>query len=170
MVQARRSVRNYSPDPVSLSVIEEAVSLAQQSPSVCNRQGARVWWVLRREKIDEILTLQNGNRGFGHLAQALLIVTCELSVFEGSNERNQVFIDGGLFAMSLLYSLSHNGLGACPLNWCVDSNRDKDLHKLTNIPDAHQVVMLISVGHVPEEFSVAVSQRHDLKYILCPVK
>ena len=170
LVGARRSVRHYSSEPVSLSILEEAVKLAQQSPSVCNRQGAKVWWVLRREKIDEILALQNGNRGFGHLAKVLLIVTCDLGVFEGAKERNQVFIDGGLFAMSLLYSLSYKGLGACPLNWCVDVDRDKELHKITNIPRDHRVIMLVSVGHVPNEFSVAVSQRHELKHILCPIK
>lgn len=170
LVTARRSVRHYSDEPVALSVIEEAARLAQQSPSVCNRQGAKVWWVLQRSKIDEILLLQNGNRGFGHLAQALLIVTCDLSIFEGSKERNQAFIDGGLFAMSMLYGLTYKGLGACPLNWCADSARDKNLHRLTNIPDSNQVIMLISVGHLPDKFSVAVSQRHELKDVLCPIE
>lgn len=170
LVTARRSIRHYSTEPVDLSVIEEAVRLAQQSPSVCNRQGAKVWWVLERKKVDEILALQNGNRGFGHLAQALLIVTCDLSIFEGSKERNQAFIDGGLFAMSLLYGLTYKGLGACPLNWCVDATRDKELHRVTNIPKSNQVIMLISVGHLPDKFSVAVSQRHELKDVLCPIK
>ena len=73
LVGARRSVRHYSSEPVSLSILEEAVKLAQQSPSVCNRQGAKVWWVLRREKIDQIL-LQTGIE-VGHLAKVLLIVT-----------------------------------------------------------------------------------------------
>ena len=170
LVTARRSIRHYSTEPVSLSVIEEAVRLSQQSPSVCNRQGAKVWWVLESKKVDEILALQNGNRGFGHLAQALLIVTCDLSIFEGSKERNQAFIDGGLFAMSLLYGLTYKGLGACPLNWCVDAVRDKELHRVTNIPKSNQTIMLISVGHLPDKFAVAVSQRHELKDVLCPIE
>jgi nitroreductase len=170
LVSARRSVRHYSDKPILISEIEQAVRLAQQSPSVCNRQGSKVWWVADRKKIDEMLFLQNGNRGFGHLAQVLLTVTCDLSIFEGTKERNQAWIDGGLFSMSLLYALTYQGLGACPLNWCVDAGKDKEYRRVTRIPESYQVIMLIAVGHLPEKFNVAASQRHELKDVLCPIE
>ena len=40
---SRRSVRRFNGEPVSDELIEAAVRIAQQAPSVCNRQSARVY-------------------------------------------------------------------------------------------------------------------------------
>src|SRR3546814_11683998 len=64
--RTRASVRDYSSAPVPSAVIEEAVELALHSPSVCNRQASYVYCLQSREIIDRALSLQNGNRGFGH--------------------------------------------------------------------------------------------------------
>lgn len=170
LVYARRSVRNFTNEPVSIELIEEAVRIAQLSPSVCNRQCGRVFFTVERSKIDAILELQNGNRGFGHLATGLLIITSDLSVFEGGGERNQPWIDGGLFSMSLLYAFTFLGVGACPLNWCVDSPPDTKLRKMLDIPDHQAVIMMIAIGHYPEEFLIAASCRNNTAEVLCHLK
>jgi nitroreductase len=166
LVRARKSIRNYSNQEVAEDTLVQAVALAQNSPSVCNRQTSNVFWTTRRSTIDEMLVLQNGNRGFGNLAQALLIVPGELSVFEGGGERSQVRIDAGMFSMSLLYALSYLGLGACALNWSVKPERDRALRKLAAIPDHQEVIMMIAVGHLKEDFSVAISQRHETEEVM----
>lgn len=166
LVKARRSIRNFASTPITEDVIAQAIELAQQSPSVCNRQSCKVHWTTERDKIDALLTLQNGNRGFGHLAQGLFIVTSDLSIFVGLEERNQAWIDGGLFSMSLLYALSYLGLGACPLNWCVTSDCDTNLRESIGIPDAERVIMMIAFGHLPETFDVAVSMRDPITSVL----
>ena len=170
LIKARRSIRNYTNREVEDYYIKEAVRLAQFSPSVCNRQCGRVFWTKDRDRIKKVLELQNGNRGFGHLAGALLIVTSDLNVFEGISERNQSYIDGGLFSMSILYALSYLGLGACPLNWCVDNHKDRVLRKLIALPDSHIVVMMISVGHLPDSFMIAASQKNELSKVLCYIE
>lgn len=162
LLESRRSVRSFAATPVTEDVIGEAVAMAQQSPSVCNRQSCKVHWTTERRTIDALLALQNGNRGFGHLAQGLFIVTSDLSVFHGLEERNQAWVDGGLFSMSLLYALSHLGLGACPLNWCVTPERDAALRAQASIPDTERVIMMIAFGHLPESFDVAVSMRNPV--------
>ena len=170
LVTVRRSVRSYEGRPVDLSIIEAAVADAQQSPSVCNRQSSRAYYYYGDQKIKSILALQNGNRGFGHLAAGLFVIVSDLSVFSGLNERNQAWIDSGLFAMSLLYSLTYRGLGACPLNWCVTTETDRSLRKLLGIPSQFSVVMLISVGHLPNKFDLAVSSRRDVSDVLFCIK
>jgi nitroreductase len=162
----RYSIRNYSERDVDTKLLEDAIKIAQKSPSVCNRQGSKVYIVSDKDLISKTLKFQNGNRGFGHLANKLLIVTSDLRVFEGVHERNQSFIDGGLFAMSLLYGLHYNGLGACPLNWCTDYHRDQKLKKSIGINDYENIIMMISVGHLQDEFKVAVSPRKDLEDII----
>ena len=51
-----------------------------------------------KNQIAKILEVQGGNRGFGHLANRLIIITSEVGVFTGVAERNQVYIDGGMYA------------------------------------------------------------------------
>jgi nitroreductase len=170
LVSIRRSVRNYDNRKIDISLIAMAVSLAQQSPSVCNRQSTRVFYYQNRNMIDSILALQNGNRGFGDLANGLFIVASDMSVFSGAGERTQAWVDSGLFVMTLLYSLSYLGLGACPLNWCVNYEADKSLRRLTGMADHLVIIMLISVGHLPSEFDLAVSQRRKIDDVLACIK
>lgn len=166
LVKARRSIRNFSTEPVDEGLIEEAVRLAQFSPSACNRQGTYVFYTLDHYSIDKILELQNGNRGFGHLAKTLIIVTADRSVSQGVGERKQAILDSGIFAMSLLYGLSYVGLGSCPLNWSVTPEADASLRKLVNIPETHEVSMLIAAGHLPEKVAIANSARNKTHRIL----
>ena len=100
-----------------MSVIRVINEDAQLSPSVCNRQSPRVYYSSTR-KIKAI-PLQNGNRGFGHLAAGLFVVMGDLSVFEGVNERNQVLGRLRLICNDLTIFLELPKIGACPLNWCV---------------------------------------------------
>lgn len=155
----RHSVRDYESRPVEIKLIKSAIEIAQRAPSVCNRQASRVYIISDMNIAKNILSLQNGNRGFGHMADKMLIVTSDLQAFEGAAERNQSFIDGGIFAMSLLQSLHYCRLGACALNWSVSSSQDKRLRKVVRIKDSENIIMLIMVGHLPESFKVTVSSR-----------
>lgn len=157
--KGRHSVRNYDRRPVSVELIRNAIRIAQNAPSVCNRQSSRVYIISDMNVAKNILSLQNGNRGFGHIADKILIVTSDLQVFEGATERNQAFIDGGIFAMSLLYALHYYGLGACALNWSVSSLQDRRLRKAVRVKDSENIIMMVAVGHLPDNFKVAVSNR-----------
>ncbi len=163
--KSRHSFRDYSADDIRESDILESIELAQSSPSVCNRQSARVYYSTCPDTVSLALSHQNGNKGFGHLAKGLLIVTSDLQSFKGAHERNQALIDAGLFSMSLLYGLHYKKLAACPLNWCVAKDKDKLMRKDLRIPDSEVVAMMISVGHFPDKFKVAKSNRFDVSEI-----
>jgi nitroreductase len=96
-------------------------------------------------------------------------VTSDLKCFTGVTERNEAYVDGGMFAMSLLYALHHQGVGACPLNWMVPSSVDAKLRRVLPIPQNEKVIMVISVGHMPDKLRVAKSVRrpteHFVKFI-----
>ncbi len=164
--RSRRSIRQFAPDPVELDVIKKAISIAQSTPSVCNRQTWRTHVFLDKEQIKEILKYQNGNRGFGEDAAAILIVTASLPYFIGVGERNQAFIDGGMYAMTLVYALHSLGLGTCCLNLSVSPSVDTRLHEVAKIPCDEVLIMMIAVGHLPEEFVVASSPRRPLSDVV----
>jgi nitroreductase len=164
--RSRHSIRNYTDQPVAQDDICRAILLAVRSPSVCNRQSARAYVVQGKEDCQAVLALQNGNRGFGHTLQTILIITSDLQCFASVEERNQCWIDGGLFSMSLIYALHSQGLGTCCLNWCATTENDRRLHLLANIPESEAIIMMVAVGHIAENINVARSARRPIQQIM----
>lgn len=112
---SRHSVRNFS-GTVSVEQIRASVALANNAPSACNRQYTRVHCVSDRALIRKCLALQNGNRGFGHLADKLLVLTADLRAVWGA-ERNDIFTNAGIYLMNLCYALHRNRVAHCMLNF-----------------------------------------------------
>lgn len=158
---SRYSVRDFTEESVDVDLLKKAVRVAQKTPSVCNRQTSRVYILTDKADIERHLLLQTGNRGFGHKINKLLIVASNLNFFEGPKERNQAFVDGGMFAMSLLYALHNLQIGAITLNWAYDKNQDCAAHELGVVPSNEKIILFIGVGHVPERFKVAASNRRE---------
>ena len=164
--ESRHSVRDFADQEVDLELIEKAVRMAQKTPSVCNRQSSRVYLYTSREDCRRVLACQNGNRGFGEQVNKVIVVASNVEQFGSIGERNQCWIDGGMFAMSLVYALHSLSLGTCCLNWNVEVPADRKLRKVGRIPDSEAIIMLIAVGHLPETFKVATSARKQLREIL----
>lgn len=161
--KSRHSVRQFSERPVEPDSIRRAIEIASRTPSVCNRQSCRVHVLTDGEHIARALRHQNGNRGFGHQVKALLIVTSDLSAFSHPGERYQCWIDGGMFAMSLVFGLHSEGLATCCLNWSIDASSDAGLRRSVALPNSENIIMMIACGHFPEKLHVARSPRvaHD---------
>lgn len=162
----RRSVRDFRSGPVPAEVLANAVSVAKLSPSACNRQPCRVHAFADREEIDALLMFQNGNRGFGHTAPLLLVLTAEANGFFDASERYQPYVDGGLFAMSLIYALQAQGLSSCCLNWCVEPATDYQAHIRANIRESEIIVMYIAVGYAQPNAVVPRSPRRSNANVL----
>lgn len=153
---SRHSMRNFGEAPVPMEAMREAADIARKTPSVCNRQGTAAYCF---ENAGDALQYQPGNRGFGHLASRALVVTADLRAFAGVGERYQAWIDGGLYAMSLMYALHSLGYGSCPLAWAADPATDKKARAALGIPDCEVIIMMIAVGSLPEEFNAAQAWR-----------
>jgi nitroreductase len=166
LAASRHSFRTFSADPVEEEDIERAVEISIRTPSSCNRQPWKVHYFSGKSKCAQMLKYQNGNRGFGHAIGTLLVVTCDLRCFENYTERNQPYIDGGMFVMSLLYALQSQGLATCCLNMCTDTDTDKRLRKVKYFQEEEIFIAMIGVGHFPDSFKVAQSTRKPLRNIL----
>lgn len=162
IASARRSVRNFRPEVVAVEELRAAVRTAQSTPSVCNRQAWRVHCYRGDDECTPVLRVQSGNRGFTECIKNLLVVTCDLSAFMSAGERNQGFVDGGMFAMSLCYALQARGLGSCCLNLALEPGGDREFHRVAGIQDRELLIMVIAVGYLPETLLVARSTRADV--------
>jgi len=163
--RSRYSVRNFTSQEIPLPVLYDCIELAQKSPSFCNRQPNRVHIVKSPGKKKQILEIQNGNRGFGHLAETLIVITSVISTTKDIHERNENHLNGGLFIMTLLNALHFNSIGACSLNWSVSNDKDLKLREILDIPENEVALMIIACGYVPDNFSIASSPRKSAKEI-----
>jgi len=160
---SRYSIRQFSDLPVTEELLLGAVEMARKTPSVCNRQCGRANLTTDPLVVARALSYQNGNSGYGDRAKALFVISAEMSAFEKVDERNQGWIDGGLYAMSLVYALHAMGLGTCMLNWSVGSKRDREFRQAFDISDSENIIMMIAVGHIPAHLKVAQSPRRPVE-------
>ena len=164
--KSRYSIRDFSAEPVAPDLIESAARMALKTPSVCNRQPWKVHAYFDRERKQRILACQSGNRGFGDVASVILVVTAPASAFFGVGERNEPYIDGGMFSMSLVYALHSLGLASCCLNLCATDQHAAELRRAAEIADDEILIMMIAVGNMPEHFAAAQSHRKPLDEVL----
>tara|TARA_B110000211_G_scaffold217383_1_gene261207 strand:+ start:710 stop:1702 length:993 start_codon:yes stop_codon:yes gene_type:complete len=145
----RSSIRNFSKKNITKKQINNAVKYAQTSPSVCNRQTSRVH-VFEGDIINDILDNQLGNQGWANNANKLIVITSDLNFFGGVFERNQAFIDGGLFSMQFVMGLHCQKIATCCKMYIRTPKIDKDFYKITNINTKEVPIMLILIGHYSE--------------------
>jgi len=157
-IKTRSSVRNYATDEVLDEEVHKAIELARFTPSVCNRQSWKVHYYKDELIKKELLKLQNGNNGFSESINKLIIVTTDTKKFT-KLEGNQVFIDGGMFAMSLVLALHAQGIASCCLNTCLPYVDEKKIKKLGTIPNSERLIMMIGIGKYKEAFEVAISKK-----------
>lgn len=162
---SRKSIRNFTGELVPTDSIKNAVQIAINTPSSCNRQSSKVYLVEDKIKIDSILTIQGGMNGFTDNINQLLIVTVDRNYFFSIGERNQFYIDGGMFLMNLLYGLHFNKIACCPANWGKVKQDEDLLDNVIKIPESEKIICLVPIGIAESEFRVTLSKRRDLKEV-----
>jgi len=166
---SRASVRSFTGEKISYELISKVIELAKTAPSVCNRQPIKVYYVDNKEKVERILRLQNGLTGYSNEISQLLILVADRNYFYSIGERNQLYIDGGIFLMNLLYALHYYEIGACPAHWAFNYKYDQKLQKQISLRDSEKVICLIPIGVPKEVFRTTLSLRRNNEEILLMV-
>lgn len=146
----RHSVRNFSDEEVTEEQILNAVKFAQTAPSVCNRQTGRVH-VFSKDSFGPIIKAQLGDQGWVNNANKLFIITTDLNFFGGTYERNQAFIEGGLFSMQFVMGLHAQRIASCCKMYLRSPATDREVYKASKISPNETLIMLILAGHYESE-------------------
>ena len=158
----RRSVRWYLPKNVPRECIDQAILVATQSPSSCNRQPFEFRVFDEPDLVKKISSLPLGARDFYHNFPAVIVVIGKLRAYFSERERHVIYIDAGLASMSLLYALETLGLSSCTLNWPDIEESEKEMSALLNLDLDERVILLISVGYPDPDAMVPYSQKKEL--------
>lgn len=167
--RSRHSVRAYSDKNIEAEIVRAVVDLARTTPTACNRQPNKTYVVGDRNMIRRIVTLQGGGRGFAENANKMFIVTSAVDSF-GFTEPMEAYKAGGMYVMNLLYALHAYQIGACPLMWSGEKERDIQLRKMLGVSDNEEIIMIIAAGYPMNEFTYVTSVRNPLDESLVFVK
>lgn len=159
LLNSRHSVRYFSTEIVKKEIIENALKLAQKTPSACNRQGWHTHVFQGQDSID-LIKWQGGSRGFENEIRTSILVTANLKAFL-YYEIHQAYVDGGLYAMNLINALHSLGLGTIPLSCGFTHYKLKHLADY-GIPENEVPIVIIGVGNLMDEFNIAISKRKDI--------
>ncbi|QQS55447.1 MAG: nitroreductase family protein [Candidatus Competibacteraceae bacterium] len=167
-LESRFSCRVYESGVISEETIDNVVTIAQQTPSQCNRQSVRLHCFQEKSKIEELLLLQGGAAGFYEGVYNLFIVTSEATAWGGFGQRNQGYVDGGLFSMGLLLACHAHNIGTCALNLAVGNSHENKIKKIANIHPRERLIMMIAFGYYPVEgrLKAAMSPRLSVQQVL----
>lgn len=163
---SRYSVREFSDRPVCKNKLKSAISLSLKTPSACNRQPWHVYHISDKKQIQEALVHQSGNKGFSDKIHDLLVICSDIRAFNPGSERYQHWIDGGMYSMSLVYTLHSMGIASCCLNWSHQGKSDlafrKEFHEIS---PSHTIIMMLAIGEPQESNKLCVSPRRPIEEI-----
>ena len=162
---SRHSSRHFE-GAVSLDNIKEALKLAQNAPSACNKQPIITYIVQDKNILTKILDFQKGNRGFGDSIDKIIVVMTRYSGCTRYSDRFYPFIDAGIYCMNVLYALHFKKLGAIPLIWLSDLKRDNYLRTLIGANNDEVPCLIIGVGDVAGRIICPKSPRRALNETL----
>lgn len=158
--QSRFSIRDFGNTPINKEGIKKALELCKRTPSACNRQSQRIHIYLDKEKIQKICKLQLGCNGFFQDMQGAILICGDMEYYN-FQELNQVFVDGGLYAMNLMYALHFYDIANIPLTMAHKESYRNQIKKEMGIPENEVPILLIGVGSYKESWKVAQSLRKD---------
>lgn len=156
--KSRHSIRYFDNQGIDIAdAVKKALELAQCTPSACNRQPQNVY-IFHGEAKNQLLQYQRGSNAFLPEIDTLLLVTGCQSRY--CFDIHQSYIDGGLYAMNLLYCLHYYGLGTIPLSaGMIMPAERREMARRWKIPMNEVLILMIAVGGMPEEFRSNLSLR-----------
>ncbi|MCY4780803.1 nitroreductase family protein [Sphingobacterium sp. UT-1RO-CII-1] len=158
---SRKSIRDFTGEKIEEDILRKVIQLANTAPSVCNRQASNVYLVEEKKKIDSLLEIQGGFVGYTEHVEQLLILTNNREYYYTIGERNQFYIDGGIYLMNLLYALHFYKVANCPANWGKEAKDDKAVSQIVAIPESEKIICMIPIGICKDEFRTTLSLRRD---------
>lgn len=163
---SRKSIRSFSKELIKMDTIKSVVNIARNAPSVCNRQPTKVHFIQKKQIIDEILDIQDGLSGFRENINQIIVLTSDRNYFFSVGERNQLYIDGGIFLMNLLYSLHYHKIASCCANWGKEYQDDLKAEKILGLKPSEKIICVIALGYIEDNVKYTLSKRRTVDEVL----
>ena len=108
---------------------------------------------------------QNGSKGFAKNINKLVAVCSDRQSFAFPREQQQVYVDGALYSMSLIYALHSLGVATCPLSAALSTKQLKKAREILQLPAEEELIIYIAIGNYKDKFKVTKSE--DIETNMC---
>lgn len=163
LVRQRTSTRWFQDRSVPRDELDAALSLAVQSPSACNRQSYEFRIYDDPNLLDKIYDLPLGLDTFKENIPCMVILVGKQRAYFRGSEKNVVFIDASLAAMTFQYALETRGLASCTINWPANTKAHERISNMLGLADDEIVITTMAVGYPDSEGLVPYSEKKDIK-------
>ena len=154
---SRHSMRAYSDEVVTKEEILEAVRMAKQCPSACNRQPWKFRYSLE-PGICRAIMKAVPPQPFLEAIPYFGVVTVDKTLF-GENETNQWYVNGGIFLGYLSLAFHSLGIGSCCFQYEMFSKTELGLRNTLGIPEDEVIIAVLGYGKYPEEAKCILAER-----------
>ncbi len=159
LAMQRTSTRWFEQREVPRDLLKNSMETALQSPSACNRQSFEFRFYDDKELIEEITELPIGVSGYRDNIPCLAVVVGKHRAYFNARDRNVVYIDASLTAMSFQYALETQGLASCCINWPVIHRLEVEMAETIGLDDDEEVIMLMAIGYPDPDEKVPFSAK-----------
>lgn len=166
LTQQRRSIRYYQTEKVPRNLVENAIEVALQSPSACNRQPFNFRIIDDPHLVRAAAQLPNGSSTFSEGIPMMIFVIGDLSNYFDERDKHLIYIDSSLATMSFVLGLEAQGLSSCIINWSDIPLNNNKLKDFLNLEDWEQCIMCISVGFALPECGIPSSIKKDVNTVI----
>lgn len=156
--ETRHSIRDFEKTEVDKEKLEKALQLAKRAPSACNRQGVRTY-IITKNNFDLLKDWLAGIGGFSEAVDKYILITGKISSYR-AEENYQYIVSSSIYAAYLSLTLHLYGIGACIIQRpVVFSKKWEDLRNKLEIQGDEQIICLLGIGNLKEEYKVPISHR-----------
>ncbi|HOF04378.1 MAG TPA: nitroreductase family protein [Syntrophales bacterium] len=144
VILSRKSVRNYTGEPVKEEDIEKIVMAGMAAPSAVNMQPWSFVVVTERKILDELAAGLPYAKMLGGAGAAIIVCTEPEKAYERS--RDMAIIDASLAGENILLAIEALGLGGVWTAAYPYADRMKHVKKVLNIPEEVIPLNVIPIG------------------------
>jgi len=161
-LSSRHSIRNFDKRSLNDTDIEQAISATTKTPTACNRQMVKIYYVYNKLKRQQVLQYAHGLTGFDNDTVNMFIITYDMSSLCNAGEVCQGYFNAGLVTMNFVNALHSKGIGSCLLEFGNNTKEERRLKNLLNIPQCERVAVILATGYYPNKAIVPVSARKPI--------
>lgn len=158
IINSRRSIRNFSQQPVAKELIKKIIDAAIKAPSACNVQGWH-FIVIDSEKIKQNLVDSGGSAVIKNSPVGILTLYDNRTKNTGYQDHIQSAAAG---IENLLLTATYYGLGSC---WLCHLPAKKQIRKIFSIPGYYDPVAYILLGYKQKE-PIEVPRKYKIEDIV----
>ncbi len=141
LIQSRRSVRAYKPDPVPQEAIDRILEAVRLAPTAANRQPF-VFLVIREEKTRHALKIAYNQPWFYEAPVIILACAKPGEAWRRTDGRNYADVDTTIALDHLILAATAEGLGTC---W-IGAFNPPALRKALNLTDDLDPIAMTPLG------------------------